>query len=102
MNDPEIKIAPDAKFRISHYYQPGCMRQKLLVRSHQEKFIQRPNVVRPWNLSLSLCHFAFEVIAPKAALLPDDPFSKCLSLRGQCPLSANISDSSQNQSADSL
>ena len=86
MDDPEIKIAPDAKFRISHYYQPGCMRQKLLVRSHQEKFIQRPNVVRPWNLSLSLCHFAFEVIAPKAALLPDDPFSKCHSQRAVSPL----------------
>lgn len=38
MNGPEIKIAPDTKFRTSHYYQLVPMRQKLLVRSHQGKF----------------------------------------------------------------
>lgn len=35
-----------------------------LLRSHQ-KFIQRLNVVRPQDLSLSVCHFASEVIATK-------------------------------------
>lgn len=63
MDDPEIKIAPDAKFRTSHYYQPGHMRQKLLV--EESPGVQRLNVVRPRDLSLSLCHFAFEVIATK-------------------------------------
>lgn len=53
MDGPEmIKITLHTKFKTSHYYQLVPVRQKLFMRSHQEKFTKLlsdiySNIVEP-------------------------------------------------------
>lgn len=97
MDDPEIKIAPDAKFRTSHYYQPGRMRQKLLVEESPGEVYTKTKwseTTGSFSFSLSFC-----IWGDSNQGLPC--FQMIHSLRGQCP-SLPTSVTSQNQSAGSL